>query len=200
MKYWDQTYDDDPRGLNIYAWRSELKMVLAKLGLQNFKIKKVLTVGSGNGLELEDTLDNAGHLICADISEKSLAIAKKKYPHIEAIVNPAENLCDIDSSSVDLYISLRTYQATLFTLECAIIEAYRVLRSGGVILLSIANGHVVEEKKIIRGIVVPSTNIVDSDRPYMIIDKIRRKLEVLGFEEMGITSGIAEIYIYGRKC
>lgn len=200
VKYWDQTYDDDPRGLNIHAWRSELKMVLAKLGLQNFKIKKVLTVGSGNGLELEDTLDDAGNLICADISEKSLTIAKKKYPNIEVIVNPAENLGDIGSSSVDLYISLRTYQATLFTLERAIIEAYRVLRSGGVILLSIANGHVVEEKKLIRGIVAPSTNIVDSDRPYMIIDKIRRKLEVLGFEEMGITSGIAEIYIYGRKC
>lgn len=110
----------------------------------------------------------------------------------------AENLTRVDAISQDLYISLRTYQSTLFDIEEALFEAYRVLRPGGVCVISIPYIFYVE-KKIMKGLIRPGTKELDIDLPYVLSDRIRRGMNRLDFDPVGIHTGQFEIYTYGQK-
>ncbi|NUM55223.1 MAG: methyltransferase domain-containing protein [Candidatus Hydrogenedentes bacterium] len=120
-------------------------------------------------------------------------------PRARGFVADAERLTPIRTASQDVYLSLRTFQSSYFDVITSIREAYRVLRPGGVFLVSVANAFIGDGDAIVPGLVIPHTSIVDRDRPFELAEKIRRQLTILRFEDVGIHSGPTEIYAFARR-
>jgi len=200
-KYIDYTYENDLRGL-IPRWANEIKEILAGFSV-DLAASTVLDVGIGNGVEAPYLFADVGELIGVDISKRMLEKAKKLFPSMKTVQNPAEDLRDIKTGSVDVYISLRTYQSSLFDMPSALREAQRILKSKGIIIVSIANGFVIvedSEKKIIRGLLVPGTRkVVDKSTPLQLGNQIYNRLNDLGFENVNLTAGKTDIYVSGQQ-
>jgi pyrimidine deaminase RibD-like protein/SAM-dependent methyltransferase len=197
-KYADYTYDSDVRGI-VSAWKDDLAEVIKGMVAGSLCDRRVLYVGIGNGIEGVGLLEDMQSLTIVDIASRSLNLAHSRFPRAKAIVASAENLKPIRSGSQDLYVSLRTFQSSYFDITSAVREAYRVLRPGGVFIVSVANAFVGAENAIIPGLVVPHTAIVDRNRPFEVADRIRRHLALLRFNDIGIRSSISEVFVYGRR-
>ena len=196
-KYADRTYEDDGRGLGNY-WKNSLKAILADMGASDFPRRKIIVVGIGNGLEGKELYSDCKKLIAIDIGKRSLQKAARVLPRAKMIKASAENLKNIPTASQDIYISLRTYQSTYFDRHAALREAYRVVRQGGIVLISIANGFL-EQGSLIPGLLIPGTPVVDRDLGFQIADQVRSRMSLLRFEEIGMRTSLDEIYIYGRR-
>lgn len=197
-KYADYTYDKDVRGLDD-SWQHELRDIFRLLRADDYPRRRLVNVGIGNGLEAKDVFDRAAHLIAVDVAPKSLERAKARMPAARCLLEDAEDLKSIPTASQDLYVSLRTYQSSYFGITKALREAYRVVRQGGIVLISVANGFLGEDSALIPGLVIPQSSVVNRDRPFEVAEKIRRKLTLMRFEEVGVRTGLAEIYVYGRR-
>ena len=104
----------------------------------------------------------------ADVSRAMLDEARRTIPTLHIIHNSAEDLRSIKAQSIDLYLSLRTYQSSLFDLDAAVREAYRVLVPGGAFVVSIANGYVSQDGdafEVVRGLLVSGSEYVDRTKP-----------------------------------
>lgn len=196
-KYADRTYDDDGRGLGDY-WKKSIRRILEEMGARNLDDRRIIVVGIGNGLEGVDLYSNCMNLIAIDIGKRSLEQAQSVLPNATMLRAPAENLEDIKSNSQDIYISLRTYQSTYFDRNAAIREAYRIVRQGGVVILSVANGFL-EQGSLIQGLLIPGTSVVDRNLGFHIANQIRSRMALLNFEEIGMCTSLDEIYIFGRR-
>ncbi len=200
-KYLNYSYRNDLRGI-IHHWSIEFFSIINLLSI-DLRSSIILDVGVGNGLEIPFLFKEIKELIAVDISKVMLEELKKKDPYVKVVHNPAENLDDIDTNSIDLYISLRTYQSSLFDINQSLREMQRVLKQKGAVILSIANGFVNEiegRKKIIRGLLIPGgTGLVDKDVPLKIAKNIIWKLNQIGFEYTGIKSEKTDVYIWGQK-
>jgi nucleoside phosphorylase len=139
-KYRNYSYDNDLRGL-LPNWTEEISKILDSFSI-DLKASVVLNVGAGNGLEIHALFEDAQEVIAVDISQAMLDEAKLHNPSIRTICNPAEDMEDVNTESIDLYISLRTYQSSLFDMAAGLREAQRVLKRHGLLVISIANGFV----------------------------------------------------------
>ena len=92
-----------------------------------------------------------------------------------------------------------TYQSTYFNIDKALIEAYRVLKKDGIIILSIACGFMKEKHVYIDGLIDPQSGLIDRNRPYDLVEIIRKKLISFDFISLGIQTTPSEIFIYARK-
>lgn len=198
-KYADRTDEDDERFINIEQWKAEFKSLLHQCGILDLNTQRVIDVGIGNGLETKGLFDDIEMFTGVDISGKALAQAERRCPKMHSVVNDAEDLRDVVSSSQDVYISLRTYQSTLFDIDAALFEAYRVLRPGGIIIISIPATFIGENKRIVKGLLLPESNAVDPDLPYRLVYEIQKMLNLLNFDRIGIHTGMFEVYIYGQR-
>jgi pyrimidine deaminase RibD-like protein len=196
-KYAERTYDDDGRGLGDY-WKIAVRAILADMGVTDFAKRRVVVVGIGNGLEGKDLYADCENMIAVDIGENSLQQARKVLPKAEMQKACAERLSGLQSSSQDIYISLRTYQSSYFDRNAALREAYRVVRQGGIVLVSVANGFL-EQGSMIPGLLIPGTAVVDRNLGFRIADQVRSRMSLLRFEDIGMRTSIDEIYVYGRR-
>lgn len=197
-KYAYRDYSDDVRG--VYTqWIKEFKHILNELNVFSLKNKKTLVVGIGNGQEGKYLYSDVADLILVDIAPKSLQIAKDLLRPKESYVMSAQNLYKIKDESIEAYISLLTYQSTYFDVNQALVEAYRVLKKKGIIIISVACGFINSDGVYVNGLKKPRTNKTDRNRPYEIIDMIRRRLISFNFYSLGIRSTPSEIYIYAKK-
>ncbi len=197
-KYADYTYEKDARGLGDF-WQHELRDILRSLRAADYPQRRVVDVGIGNGLEGRGLLDTVRYLTIVDVAPKSLDRAQACLPTAIAVRADAENLTTISTGSQDIYLSLRTYQSSFFDISQSIRQAHRVVRQGGLVVTSISNGFLGEDGALIPGHIIPRSTAVDRDRPFHVAEVIRQKLTRLRFEEVGIRTGVAEIYVYGRR-
>lgn len=197
QKYAQHTYKDDVRGA-YSQWRTAFREILKELST-SLKNSSTLVVGCGNGQEGKFLYPNVDNLILVDIAPKSLEEAKNVLSPQKTFVLNAQNLVEIMDSSVDAYISLMTYQSTYFDIDKALTEAFRVLANEGIIVISIANGFMKDEKIYINGIIDPANGLINKNRPYELVEKIRKKLLSFGFVSLGIRTTPSEIFIYARK-
>lgn len=197
-KYADYTYANDVRGISDH-WKQEFRDVMSELRALDYPKRRIVNVGIGNGLEGADLFDAAEYLTIVDVAPRALQMAAKSLPRAKPLLASAEELGEVLTSSQDIYVSLRTFQSSYFGVSRAIREAYRVVRQGGIVVISIANGFLGDGRALIPGLVIPRTNIVDKNRPFEIVEQIRRKLTLLRFEEIGVRTGLGEIYVYGRR-
>ena len=121
------------------------------------------------------------------------------------MIGSAEDLTSIKSLSIDLYISLRTYQSTLLDIKESLHEAYRVLAEGGGIVISIPvmflkkdeAGHIL---KALKGLIPQGSSAPSLEYAMQVSEKISNYMQILGFNSVEIdTVSPFEIYIGARK-
>lgn len=174
---------------NLKPWNSYLDSFLMRLGFSDITDISVLDVGIGNAYASHAFLKQCKNLTGADISRDALNFAKQKLPEARLIVASAEALQEVPSISVDLYISLRTYQSTLFDVKESLHEAYRVIRIGGVIVVSIpflytfkSNG----ENVVQYGLLQPGAKTPSAEYAYAVANAIADNMAALGFSNVEI--------------
>lgn len=197
MKYSDRTYEDDTRGIGDH-WQEAVRSILSDMRAGAYRERKTLVVGIGNGEEGKELYAGCSHLTAVDIGEQSLKKASGILTKARILQADAENLDMIPSGSQDIYVSLRTYQSTYFGRNAALLEAHRVVRQGGIAVISVANGFL-DRGTIIPGLLIPGTRIVDRNLGFRIADQIRSKISVLRFDEIGVRTTFDEIFVYGRR-
>ena len=203
-KYKDLKIDNDVRGHNN-QWIDAFETIIKNMKIMDISSKKTIVVGIGNGEEGRclgyESICNAGNLYFSDIAAGSLNKARKIYKNGVGFHQPAQDLSRIASMSMDIYISLRTYQSTYFNIEKALYEATRVLKRNGKIIISISNGFVSKNDKstVIPGLLKADGKTIDKEKPYSIVERIINKLIVLKYKSIGKVESVSEIFVYATK-
>jgi SAM-dependent methyltransferase len=210
-------FDDERWTDDIQLWVREVKFILAKMlhiEEEDYPDLRVINVGIGSGKEGRGLYDRfgsgEGQFIGVDISAEALAQAKQEFPRMMKVECSAEAL-GLGSDCADLYLSFRTFQSTFFDVTRAVYQALHVLDYRGSFLVSIPNKYVQVEldgKVTLRSGLLPAgSEPLDPDTPYpldphlpwMHVEKVRRALTVAGFEDIGVYTGMYEIYVYARR-
>jgi pyrimidine deaminase RibD-like protein/ubiquinone/menaquinone biosynthesis C-methylase UbiE len=196
-KYSEYTYEHDARRIEN-RWRREVPGILKRFKIYDYPKRRIVNVGFGNGIEGVELFEECEHFIAVDIAPESLKNAQALFPKATMYQNAAEDLVDIPDDSQDIYLSLRTYQSSFFDVPAAVREVHRVVAPGGIVILSVANAYL-EGNSFIKGLLPHGSKIVDQDRAHELIKGIRHFLQKLGFEDVGVHSGKAEEYVFGRR-
>lgn len=189
----------------IKEWHTYLRLFLSRLGIADIRNIDVLDVGIGNAYASQVFLDNCASLTGVDISHEALSYAKGKLPNAVLKIGSAEDLREIESFSKDLYISLRTYQSTLFDIKESLHEAYRVLANGGGIVVSIPNMFLKKNDDgkivgILNGLIPPGSTAPSVDYAMRISEKIEEYMNLLGFRDVALyKESPFEIFIGATK-
>jgi SAM-dependent methyltransferase len=168
----------------IRPWHRYFTDLLKDLGVKDFNQLDILDVGIGNGHAEEPFLSQLHSFKAVDISNEALQYADKKYVQMTRFVCAAEDLTQIPNNSVDLYMSLRAYQCTLFNRRAALHEAYRVLRNGGIIVLSIPIMYLQENGKVLTGLIPPGSTAPNMEYARHFAERIKDYLTILNFRDV----------------
>ena len=199
-RYFSTDESSDERYVDFNTFLISFNKILEELNLiVSYENKDVIVVGVGNGFEGKMLYNKIKNLTIVDIAPQSLCRAKSVLYQAKAYQEDASNLASIMHDSFDLYISLRTYQSTYFDIRGALREAKRVLKSNGVIILSVACGYINKNKEFIYGLFNPHSGFLDKDRPDLFLNTIKNELEQSNFKVVGIKKIPAEIFIYAVK-
>ncbi len=197
--------DSKLKDLGLKEWDFYLNEFIKLNEVDNIENLTVLDVGIGNAFASHIFLKKCSNLFGVDISKRALDYAKDKLPNAHLCKGSAENLTMIKSFSIDLYISLRSYQSTLFDIKQSLHEAYRVLAQGGRIIISIPSMFLIKDvdNNIVgytKGLIAPYSKTPSMEYALEIANRIKFYLELLGFYEISIYKDSPyEIYIGGRK-
>lgn len=210
-KYADPKEDEkladekDLKSLGLNRWDLYLEEFIKKIGINDLTKLTVLDVGIGNAYASYRILSQCSELIGIDVSKKALEYAKTKLPNATLSVGNAENLEQIESFTIDVYISLRTYQSTLFDIKQAVHEAFRVLARGGRVIISLPTIYFVKNdsgkiNSYAKGLIPPKSSEPDMEFAMGIAKRIAWYLEMLGFKNVIIDeTSPFEIYIGGER-
>lgn len=178
-KYATYNYLDDARSLSI-DWKNNFLTIYNKLLLSSMENKDILDVGVGSGNEAIALFSGCHNITFVDVAPNGLENIKKQIPNSNIVVSRAENLATLINNSYDIYVSLRTYNSSFFNVKQAISEAYRVLKNGGSIIISIANGFLCpEDQYIIPGLIIPGTEFIDIYRGFDMVKKCQRNFVII---------------------
>lgn len=201
-KYID--YDDqaDVRS-RTNAWVEDVHAAFGFLGVVP-ENAQVLYVGVGTGRDLAAVVPRFRTLTGVDLSQAMLQKAKVRQPAMHVVQGRAEALRNLDDESVDLYLSLRTYQSSLFDRSEALRQAHRVLRPNGNLVISLPGGFLdhdeeTGELRYVPGLLIPGTKVVDRRLPRRMANDILSQLENLMFERIGFHQRETDLYVYARK-
>jgi len=187
----------------IRPWEEYLVDLLEELGIGVNPDTSVLNVGIGHGKADQAIMSRFKKFEAVDVSAEALDSARNILSGMIPYEGEAEDLSNINNRSVDLYLSLRTYQSTLFNRRVAIREACRVLRSGGFAVISIPQlfiERVGENLHIFHGL-----KPLDSNRPSMeyandVAARVKDYMITMCFADVNIDGRSPfELFIYGRR-
>ena len=188
-KYANPRYDDEKitQEMVLGDWKEYFYKVLSDINIPGLTNLTVLNVGIGNGYESKGLFQDLHNFIAVDISETALNFCKNVFHNAKCIINSAENLKDISNSSIDLYISFRAFQSSLIDRRIAIHEAYRVLKIGGCIILSVPCLFINSETgRMLRGLIKDDTNIIEEDVLSSTVNELKEYLQILQFSKISI--------------
>jgi len=198
QKYAQRSQTEDERHRAFDEWESELHALLRHIGIRDFERCRAINVGIGNGLERPFFYSSFKQLVGVDLSAQALVRAARAIPGLDTHSGEAETLDGVASTDFDLYLSLRTYQSTFFDTGEALFAACRVLKPGGRVVISIPYVYI-DQGRLLNGLLRPGGQDLDPDLPYGLAENVRRGLQDLGFEQLGIHTGLFEIYVHGTK-
>jgi ubiquinone/menaquinone biosynthesis C-methylase UbiE len=174
--------------------------LLKDLRVDDLNAIDVLDVGIGNGYADCLILEHLNRFIGVDTSAGALEYAKKKLPQMIGYVNDAEDLDAIANASVDVYLSFRTFQSSLFDRRAALHEAHRVLRKGGLIILSIPIMFLKDDGSVLSGLIPPGSFEPEMDYAKEIVGRVRHLLKTLNFKDVGMDDRSPfEVYVYAHR-
>lgn len=181
-------------------WKSYFYSALSEIGVEDLNNKVVLNVGIGNANESVGIYNEVSNITGVDISSKALEYAKNVIPQLNTVVNSAENLKDISTQSIDLYVSFRTFQSSFFDRRASVHEAYRVLKSGGKLLISIPDMYVSSDGKVTHGLAENNSSRINDSLAKNIAKEIESLLKLFEFRYFRVLHNSPyEIYILGVK-
>lgn len=186
---------------SIYPnWMDPFWELIGRLNVSNSSSARVINVGVGSGDEAVSLFKDFENITFVDVATDGLAKLRKLFPFSQTMVCNADDLCEIADNRYDLYVSLRTYNSSFFNIKDAVVESFRVLKKGGSVIISIANGFLNQEShKVLPGLIIPATDFIDIYRGYEKAREIKEDLMSVGFVDIGIHIGDSEIFISGRK-
>jgi SAM-dependent methyltransferase len=195
-KYADRRPPEDERFLDFESWQQELESIVSRL-IDRPDLTNALVVGIGNGNERPRLYDRFKSLTLTDVSPASLKRCESLFLTATLQHAAAEDLSCCKSGAFDLYISLRTFQSSFFNIRHAAFEANRVLRRGGIAIVSVPNVYL-GSRAIGKGLQRGDGTGLDANLSWTAADMIRRSLLVAEFD-CGIQTGLFEIYVTARK-
>lgn len=198
LKYGNYEYVHDTRIIN--DWAQCFLDLLEKSSEFNLQNADIINVGVGGGNEAAILFGECNNITYVDIAQAGLLKIKEANVNAKILQSSSDDLVNVSASSFDLYISLRTYNSSFFNLQGSISEAHRVLRKGGSLILSIANGFLdSNHQQIITGLLIPKTYFVDIYRGIHTVNLIIEILLQFCFENIQCHYTKTEIYIAAKK-
>lgn len=181
-------------------WITDFRSILKKLDIDDkLNDLSILNVGCNDATQTEKLIGhNFKELYLVDVGIRSLQLAKNEFPESIALNTNADMLSDVPDNSIDLYLSFRTFNSTLFNIEGSISELNRVLAGDGKVIISIPDGYVDEAGNFCHGLLRTDQDCVDEYYPFEIIGKIMRFLSK-NFKNISVMNSFYEIYIYAER-
>ena len=185
---------------NIIPWENYIIMLLKAQSLEDYYNYRILDIGIGNGFSTESFYRNCKKLTGIDISRKALEYAKLKHPNARLIKNQAEDLKDIHNNSIDIIFAFRVFQSTLFDKKMALCEAFRVLSSGGILIISIPIMFRKENGDILFGLIPPDQENPSMEYALLIAQDFKDLIMTMNFKNVNISRDSPfELYISGKR-
>ncbi|MFG1857602.1 methyltransferase domain-containing protein [Actinomadura geliboluensis] len=194
-KYGTYDYAYDARAANV-RWTDDFMSVYERSFTRPLPTVNILNVGVGPGHEAAALFSDCSQVTFVDIAERGLARISRRIPSSKTVVSGAEDLSVLPEDNYDLYVSLRTYNSSFFDASAAASEAHRVLKPGGVIIVSVANGFLYTRRgRVVPGLIVPGTDFVDIYRGMDTARLIGVELDRAGFKDIRMFPTSTEIYL-----
>lgn len=185
---------------NIMRWENYIIDLLKSQNLEDYYNYRILDIGIGNGFSTESFYQNCKKMIGVDISRKALEYAKQKHPNARLINNQAEDLKDIPNNSIDIIFAFRVFQSTLLDKKMALCEAFRVLSSGGILIISIPIMFRKENGDILFGLIPPDQDQPSMEYALLIAQEFKDLIMTMNFMEVNISKDSPfELYIRGKR-
>jgi SAM-dependent methyltransferase len=198
-KYGAYQQADDARSIAL-DWKECFMSFYRKIAVRPLASVSILNIGVGSGQEAIDLFLGCVNIDFVDIAQDGLQTIKEYFPLSKTIASSATDLCFIPDNSYDMYVSLRTYNSSFFDIRVALLEAYRVLRLKSIIILSVANGFLYQDKQcIVPGLILPGTEFIDIYRSFSTVKCISAELAQVGFRNIQTYHTNTEIYISANK-
>lgn len=195
VKYGSYDYSCDTRSIES-SWKTDFLAFYNKLTSKPLCKSRIVSVGVGGGHEALSLFKGCEHITFVDIAPDGLKKIHRDLPSSRIVVSCATDLSDIPDQSQELYVSLRTYNSSFFDIRRALSEAKRVLISGGLLVISVANGFLCPERKsILPGLIIPGTRFIDIYRGLDTTRFLREELTQQGFRNIQICPTKTEIYL-----
>lgn len=144
-------------GYNLYADQYDLSSGFLN-SFENYELlrmfgdlkgKKILDVGCGTGRIVRDLIDSGGEVTALDISSEMLKLCEKRFPRIECVVGDVEDM-PFEDGTFDVCVSMFLI-VHLRDLQQAFDEVYRVMKDGGMFILSNVNQRKAPKLKLADG-------------------------------------------------
>jgi SAM-dependent methyltransferase len=200
-KYFDYDDKDDVRSV-ISDWHRDLDEIIR---FTHFQLNgaRVVYAGIGNGRDLGLVCPTSRLVAGVDVSAKMLERAARRAPQSLQFIpyhTSAEEMTGVPSDAFDVYLALRLYQSALFDPRAAAWSAHRVLRTGGLAIISISDAYLDKTGgtgRVVRGML--AADRLDHLRPYRKAIQVLNLLRNAGFHESGLIRKRADIYIWATK-
>lgn len=196
-KYSFYRWSDDARAI-FPDWTENFRDFL----LTNFGAastwEPALVLGAGAGEEAANIWREYGqHVILCDIGPRLTANCRAQAPLARVVQLAAEKLDGIEDESIGLYCALRTFESVYFDTHAAVAEAWRIVRPGGGVVISVSNGYHGNNGRFVRGRFIGET--LDLGAAIRNCTAIAAELKAIGFEDIGFRDFETEYLIFGRK-
>ncbi len=186
-KYGDYDYTQDSRSVD----KTFLDIFTNSISADNFENAVICGANSGYEVDILQKIKPSVKITAVDISNISLQKLHSHFPNVEFLHEDLENLNIIKPKTFDLYISLRAIHSSNIDIEKAIKEAIRITKNK--IILSISNGYIID-RQLVKGMYEYDTETINSEKPFVIRDKISKLLNEFGWETSFCESD-AEIFV-----
>lgn len=196
-KYGNYDYTKDLRQ-KYSNWFIDIRKRIDKF-YGNINNLDVLGVGSNLGKELIEIFsNNKMNLSVLDISLEAIEKGKKLYPQIRFYQSDMEREFPI-SQKFDICLALRSIQSRGISRQNAIMQMEKVLKPNGLLLITVPNGYITSDNRVLRGLYDHRNKLILERRPQTLADKILNKLIDYNFKNTGIETLDTEILIWGQK-